>query len=246
MMTPTDLAPNTALFLDIDGTLLDIAPRHDLVVIPPDLPGLVERLRLLLGGALAVVSGRPLQDIAAFLPLPGLVAAAEHGVRLRLADGRVEEQAQGLTHRAAWLAALRVALPRWPGALIEEKSVGFVLHYRQAPEAGPEILDLLTRLVAEAPCEAEILTALMAYEVRPVGIGKGAAVNQLMTLPPFEGRIPVFIGDDVTDEEGMEAARALGGYGLHVLHDFDGGPPRVRQWLTVQAAVLERTAGGRA
>src|ERR1700709_1222632 len=113
MMTPTDLALNTALFLDIDGTLLDIAPRPYLVVLPPALPGLVERLRLLLGGALAVVSGRPLQDIEAFLPLPGLVAAAEHGVRLRLADGKVEEQAQGLTHRAAWLADLREALSRW-------------------------------------------------------------------------------------------------------------------------------------
>jgi trehalose 6-phosphate phosphatase len=239
-MTPTDLAPDTALFLDLDGTLIDIAPRHDLVVIPPDLPALVERLRVLCGGALAVVSGRPARDIEAFLPLPGLVFAAEHGARIRLPDGTLEEAAGRLPQREAWLAALRAALPRWPGAHIEEKSIGFVVHYRQAPEAGPEILESLTTLVGGSPGEVEILTALMAYEVRPAGVGKGPAVRRLIRVAPFAGRVPVFIGDDVTDEEGMAAAVDLGGYGLHVARDFGGGPSQVRQWLAEMTAVLAR------
>jgi trehalose 6-phosphate phosphatase len=239
-MTPTDLAPDTALFLDLDGTLIDIAPRHDLVVVPPGLPDLVERLRVLCGGALAVVSGRPARDIEAFLPLPGLVFAAEHGARIRLPDGTLEEAAGRLPKREAWLAALRAELPLWPGAHIEEKSVGFVVHYRQAPEAGPEILASLTRLVASSPGQVEILTALMAYEVRPAGVGKGPAVRRLMRIAPFAGRVPVFIGDDVTDEEGMAAAVDLGGYGLHVARDFDGGPAQVRQWLGEMTAALAR------
>jgi trehalose 6-phosphate phosphatase len=242
----TDLEPRrpltgrSALFLDLDGTLLDIAPRHDAVWVAPELPGVLTRLRRALGGALAIVSGRPLHDIVSLIPLDGLCVAAEHGARLRLPDGRNEASAADLPERTGWIAAINAALPRWPGAFLEEKSIGLVIHYRQAPSFGAEIEIFMRDLIAPAQGRAELLTALMAFEIRPAGVGKGHAVDRLMLLAPFAGRIPVFIGDDVTDEEGMAAAVAHGGLGLHVARDFGDEAANVRRWLAAMADRLEQ------
>jgi trehalose 6-phosphate phosphatase len=237
------LTRESALFLDLDGTLLDIAERHDLVWVSPELPGVITRLSQALDGALAVVTGRPLADVDRLLPLPGLTVAAEHGARLRLHGGQVEEQAAPLPERNDWIGRIKAALHLWPGAFVEEKSVGFVVHYRQAPEAGPEIAHFLKDLVAPAAGRAEILPALMAYEIRSQGVGKGNAVRHLMGEAPFVGRRPIFIGDDVTDEEGMAVAEALGGLGLHVHRAFGGHPSAVRSWLARQADALQPAPG---
>jgi trehalose 6-phosphate phosphatase len=229
------LTPRSALFLDLDGTLLDIAPRHDEVWVAPELPGVLTRLRNSLGGALAIVSGRPLHDILSLMPIEGLCIAAEHGARLRLPDGTLEEHQADLPARADWITAIQAALPRWPGAFLEEKTIGLVIHYRQAPGFGAEIEAFMRDLIAPAAGHAELLTALMAFEIRPAGVGKGHAVDRLMQLAPFAGRIPVFIGDDVTDEEGMAAAIAHGGAGLHVARQFGGIPGHVRAWLATMA-----------
>jgi trehalose 6-phosphate phosphatase len=246
-----DLTPRSALFLDLDGTLIDIAPRHDQVWVAPELPSVLERLRTALGGALAIVSGRPLHDVVSLIPLTGLCIAAEHGARLRLPDGRMEEHAATLPVRDAWIAAIKAALPRWPGAFLEEKTIGLVVHYRQAPSYGADIERFMRRLIAPAPGKdemreatdeggaAELLTALMAFEIRPRGVGKGHAVRRLMAEAPFAGRVPVFIGDDVTDEEGMAAAVALGGEGLHVARNFGGEAAQVRAWLASMADRLQ-------
>ena len=235
-----DLTRDTALFLDLDGTLLDIAERHDLVWVAPDLPGVITRLSAALGGAVAIVTGRPLSDVDRLLPLPGMAVAAEHGARLRLPDGHIEPHDADLPERDAWIGAVKAALHLWPGAFIEEKSVGFVVHYRQAPGHGAEIGRFLADLVAPAQGRAEILPALMAYEIRAQGVGKGHAVRHLMDGAPFAGRVPVFIGDDVTDEEGMAVAEAMGGQGLHVHRVFGGQPEAVRAWLARMADVLEQ------
>jgi trehalose 6-phosphate phosphatase len=232
------LTRRSALFLDLDGTLIDIAPRHDEVWVAPGLPGVLGRLRTALGGALAIVSGRPLHDIESLIPLDTLCIAAEHGARLRLPDGRMEEHTADLPARSDWMAAIRAALPRWPGAFLEEKTIGLVIHYRQAPTYGPEIEAFMRDLIAPAEGHAELLTALMAFEIRPAGVGKGHAVDRLMRLAPFAGRVPVFIGDDVTDEEGMEAAIAHGGAGLHVARNFGGEAAHVRAWLATMADQL--------
>ena len=237
------LTPRSALFLDLDGTLIDIAPRHDEVWVAPELPDVLARLRGALGGALAIVSGRPLHDIVSLIPIGGLCIAAEHGVHLRLPDGTLEEHAADLPARAEWIAAIVASLPRWPGAFLEEKTTNLVVHYRQAPAFGAEIEAFMRDLIAPAAGrpsagQAELLTALMAFEIRPAGVGKGHAVDRLMQIAPFAGRIPVFIGDDVTDEEGMAAAVSHGGIGLHVDRHFGGKAGNVRSWLAAMTDLL--------
>ncbi len=114
--------------------------------------------------------------------------------------------------------------------VLEPKARGFVIHYRPAPEAGPAVQDALAALVAPYAATFQLLAAHMAWEVRPRGADKGSAVLEIMALAPFAGRLPVFIGDDVTDEDGMKPARALGGAGLFV-PDVFGSAAAVREWL---------------
>lgn len=223
-----------ALLLDFDGTLVEIAPRPDAVRVPPELPGLLHRLSEELCGALAIVSGRPLRDLDHFLPVP-LAMAGDHGATVR-PNPHAPALEPGLPHApAAWRARADALAARYPGALIEEKEHGFVFHYRQAPEAGAEAHALLSALVAEDAEAFTLLQARMAWEVRPRGASKATAVRDLMVRPPFQGRVPIFIGDDVTDEEGMEAARGFGGMGFR-LQDAFGSPAALRDWLARAAA----------
>ncbi|NKC29469.1 trehalose-phosphatase [Falsiroseomonas selenitidurans] len=232
---------NAALFLDFDGTLVEIAERPDAVRVPPDLPPLLERLSRHLDGALAIVSGRPLAELDHFLPGP-VAKAGNHGAALRRRpDGAVESPALA-SPPAAWRARTQALTEAFPSAFIEDKAHGFVLHYRQAPEAGAVFRDLLESLVAEAPEHFALLPARMAWEVTPRGVSKATAVTSLMAHPPFAGRVPVFVGDDVTDEAGMQAAREAGGIGLR-LQDAFGTPGDFRAWL---AALEARYAQGRA
>ena len=229
-----DQAPvgRAALFLDFDGTLVEIAPRPDAVLVPPGLPGLLLRLRAGLGGGLAVVSGRPLADLDHFLPVP-LAKAGDHGATIRLAPELPAEDPPLPVPPVAWrLQAMALAMAH-PGMLVEEKTHGFAVHYRLAPDAGPAAEALLAGLVADSPFQ--LLAARMAWEVRPRGPSKGSAVRRLMQDPAFAGRVPVFIGDDVTDEEGMDAARALGGLGWQ-LQDAFGTPAALRGWLAEAVA----------
>lgn len=228
-----DLGPiaDAALFLDFDGTLVEIAPRPDAVQVQPGLPRLLQRLATKLNGALAIVSGRPLRDLDHFLPVP-IAKVGDHGATLRpVPDAPLESP--DLPHAPAqWRERAAGLVERFPGTLIEDKEHGFVIHYRLAPAAGPAAKALLDELLAGAPGGDgfTVLEARMAWELRPGGASKGTAVRSLMERAPFAGRRPVFIGDDVTDEAGMAAAREHGGIGLR-LQDAFGEPESLREWL---------------
>jgi trehalose 6-phosphate phosphatase len=224
-----DQAPvgRAALFLDFDGTLVEIAPRPDAVKVPPGLPSLLARLAAGLDGALAVVSGRPLRDLDQFLPV-GVAKAGDHGAAIRLAPDRPPEIPDLPTPPESWRLQAMALAQAHPGALVEEKAHGFVLHYRLAPEAGPAAEHLLAGLVAGTAFD--LLPARMAWEVRPRGPSKASAVRRLMQEAAFSSRVPVFIGDDVTDEEGMQAARDFGGHGWMLQTAF-GTPSGLRDWL---------------
>jgi trehalose 6-phosphate phosphatase len=134
-----------------------------------------------------------------------------------------------------WLDAAERLVADNPGALLERKARGFALHYRAVPEAGPLFRAVLTALLVGHD-DFQLLPAHMLWEIRPRGADKGYAVGTLMDHPPFAGRLPLFIGDDVTDEDGMVVARAMGGAGLRVDAAF-GAPADVRAWLHQAAAI---------
>ncbi len=235
-MTVDALPPyrDAALLLDLDGTLLDLAATPDSVVVPPGLTDALLRVRDQLDGALAVITGRAIETIDALLGDAPHAVAGEHGGAIRPSPGADIERPELKAPPQAWLdrgAALEAA---HPGSKFEQKPRGFGLHFRLAPEAGPAIHAALSGLVANSE-DFWLMPGHMMWEVRPRGVDKGDAVARLMKTPPFLGRLPVFIGDDVTDEDGMRVARSLGGAGLRV-QDVFGDAAGVRAWLFNTAA----------
>ena len=229
------LPPNAALLLDLDGTLLDIAPTPDSVVVPPELPGHLRALRDRLSGALAVVTGRPIAQVDQLLGDAPRAVAGEHGGAIRHAPGLAVEYAALAEPPVDWVAEAERLAGATPGVLLERKQRGFVLHYRLAPEAGPALQRAMLAMLAGHTDRFTLMAAHMAWEMKPIGADKATAVAAIMARPPFAGRTPVYIGDDVTDEDGMAAARDLGGLGWRVQEIF-GDAGGVRAWLTREAA----------
>ncbi|MGB8277529.1 MAG: trehalose-phosphatase [Methylovirgula sp.] len=218
-----------ALFLDLDGTLLDIASTPDAVTVPPDLVKDLASVSKALGGALAIVSGRVLDDIDRLLTPLQLPVGSEHGAVVRLPNGFYDEVE--LKVPEDWVTALRDLAARCPGVLAEAKRHNVVAHYRNAPSHEDEVRRIVNTLVACDPANFELLEAKMAFEIRPREVTKARAVHTLMNVDPFRGRIPVFVGDDMTDEDGFTAAIELGGIALDVASAFAGRPCDVRNWL---------------
>ncbi len=223
-----------ALLLDFDGTLVDIAPSPELVVVPSGLAKNLSRLRTQCGGALAIVTGRPIAQVDSYLGGAGFAIAGEHGTAVRHAPG------EAIIHRDLpetplhWINSAKALAAQHNGAFFEPKKHGFVLHYRAAPEAGRALQAGLEALLEEAPGDYQLMGAKMAWEMRPAGVDKGHAVHDLMSRPPFAGRLPIFVGDDITDEDGMREARALGGLGLRV-PDIFADAAEVRRWIALLA-----------
>jgi trehalose 6-phosphate phosphatase len=231
-MAPPDLDRTNALFLDLDGTLLEIAPTPESVVVPPNLPGLLASLHALLGGAVAIVTGRSIGVVDSLLAPFSASVAGEHGVALRYQDGTVEEMPKGLAVPDDWREVLQAAAGRWPGVLVEPKGHGVAVHYRLAPDRGDDVWRLVRALVPQDHSRFHLIPAREAVEIGPRAASKGRAVERLMARAPFQGRRPIFVGDDFTDEAGMEAARQFGGEGLRVAEVFGGDPAAVRAWLS--------------
>jgi trehalose 6-phosphate phosphatase len=229
------LPANPALLLDLDGTLIDFAPTPDAVIVPDGLRDSLARLRHRLGDALAVVTGRPIEEIDGLLDALPYAVAGEHGGVIRHAPGAAPERPALAELPQEWLdAAERIAAAR-PGVLLERKRRSFVLHYRRAPEHGPALIAAMEAMLAGHEDRFSLMRGNMAGEIKPVGADKGIAVQALMARAPFAGRVPVYVGDDVTDEDGIRAARALGGLGWRVQEMF-GDPAGVRAWLAAIAA----------
>jgi len=219
-----------ALFLDFDGTLTEMAPRPEAVRIASGLVPTLSSLQAHMGGALAIVTGRPEADIDGFLAPLRLPLASEHGAQYRLAD--VSHPAIEPPDLAPVLRAAQELAARNPGLLVEEKRASIALHYRQAPYLEALCHDTLARAM-QALDGVELLRGKCVFEVKPRGIHKGQAIIDFMAEPPFAGRMPVFVGDDVTDEAGFAAAQALGGWGIKV-----GEGPTVAQYRCMTPAAL--------
>jgi trehalose 6-phosphate phosphatase len=236
-MTLDPLPPfaRAALMLDLDGTLIDLAPTPDAVVVEPGLVETIRGLRRQLGEAVAVVTGRPVETVDRLLGDAPYAVAGEHGGAIRAVPGGALMRPDLPAPPDAWLKAARRLVDAHPGTILEVKARGFALHFRAEPSAGPLFHDALAAMLRDNGA-FDLAPAHMLWEVRPRGADKGGAVTSLMRNRPFAERVPVFIGDDVTDEDGMRIARSMGGAGLRVDAAFRD-PAGVRAWL---AAALAR------
>ena len=207
------LCPSCALFLDFDGTLVDIAPQPEAVVVPDGLVSTLQQVQQYLGGAVAVVSGRPITQIDSFLAPLHLPAAGVHGMERRGTDGATLHAA---THPLQLIEHAAEALARvYPALRVERKRGAIALHYRQAPELEQLCVDTMQAAVEESP-GMTLLRGKMVAEAKPAGISKGSAIEAFLLEAPFHGRQPVFVGDDITDEIGFATVQRLGGLGVKV------------------------------
>ncbi|MBV9587534.1 MAG: trehalose-phosphatase [Alphaproteobacteria bacterium] len=249
MTAPCPLSPETALFLDVDGTLLDIAPHPEQVSVSPELPALLQRLAAERQGALALISGRRIADLdRLFQPWRG-AAAGLHGVERRNADGTRTPPVLSDPDRIAATALNRVrpelaAVARqWPGAWLEDKERTLALHYRAAPEAGAAIRDAAQRLLREQGDGLRLILGKMVVEFQPRHHDKGRVIAAFMADSPFHGRVPVFLGDDTTDEDGFAEVNRRGGVSIRV-GPRSGETAAVRELPSVRS-VLEWLSCGR-
>ncbi len=228
------------LFLDVDGTLLDLAPRPEAVVVKPELLADLSVAERSLGGALALVSGRPIETLdQLFAPLR-LCAAGVHGAEIRRRPhGSVVTVAEGRLSDEAW-QTLNELLVEFPGSYAENKGVSFAVHYPGPSTDISRLKQALSSLMERVATPGQVLRLIAGhavFEVQVQGFDKGRAIRRFMKARPFLGRKPVFIGDDEIDRAGFDAALARGGLAFSVGVEFPGlsgmfaGPDAVRTWL---------------
>ncbi|HYE39233.1 MAG TPA: trehalose-phosphatase [Ramlibacter sp.] len=239
------LHPSCALFLDFDGTLVDLAPQPHAVHVPEPLIVLLRDLHRYLHGALAVISGRPIAQLDTFLAPLQVAVAGVHGAERRGGDGRLHlldtQPLDRVEHAARQLAQ------QHPRLVVETKRGSLALHYRQAPELEPLCLEVMEKAVAASP-GVSLLRGKMVAEAKPSGASKGHAIEDFLREPPFAGRVPVFIGDDLTDEAGFSTVQRLGGIGIKVGEGATAAarrlpdPGALRRDLEAALAARTRTA----
>jgi trehalose 6-phosphate phosphatase len=222
---PAELpASNICLFLDLDGTLVEFAPTPGDVRIEPSLIDVLARLSRTLGGALAVVSGRALSDIDRLLHPLRLPAAGLHGVERRDATGVLHLPTGGSSSLDGVRRSLGDLLAGHEALLLEDKGLSLAVHFRRAPELRDVVWTAMARASAGLAPAFRLLEGDMVLEIKPGDRNKASAVDDFMREPPFLGRLPVFIGDDVTDYDGFGAVRRHAGITVAV------GPRVVAQW----------------
>jgi trehalose 6-phosphate phosphatase len=233
-----------ALLLDIDGTIVDIAPTPTAVRVTPSLRAVLPRLVDLTGGALALVSGRSLADIdRLFAPLR-LAAVGGHGAELRPTHGGDADVRDPLGLESALRRKLHAIAG--DGVVAEDKGYAVALHYRLAPEREAQVREAVDEICGEPwDTPIEILPGKAVIEIKHAGFSKATAVRELMARAPFRGRTPIFIGDDTTDETVFAILPELRGIGFSVGREVAGvagrfdAPANVRAWLEKLATADE-------
>lgn len=227
-------ARRSALFLDFDGTLAELASRPDAVQVPHDLPPLLDALHQRLDGALAIVTGRARDDLQRWLPARRWPGAFEHGAVRVAGDGGLRLADVPDLNDVAHLVQDFVS--RHHGLVLERKQTSISLHYRLNPALGPACAALLSQAL-QGRADLQLMHGKAVVEVKSAQVGKGRAIAAFMAEAPFAGRRPFFAGDDVTDEDGFAAVQSLDGETIKV---GDGptraqhrcaNPQALRAWL---------------
>ncbi|HEY1862441.1 MAG TPA: trehalose-phosphatase [Roseiarcus sp.] len=235
-VSPLGDAP-LALFLDVDGTLLDLAARPEDVVTPAGLVSTLAGAERKLAGALALISGRSIDDIdRLFAPLR-LRVSGVHGAEIRFDPDSSTTPTTAADLPQSLFDALSRAVEPFPGVLVENKRFSFTVHYRLAPSAERPLRDIVKQLVDSTPTAVDIMDAHCAIEIKSPCFDKGGAIAAFLSNSTFHGRTPIFIGDDTTDESGFALVSARGGFAYSVGRPRPGaigafsGPGAVRGWL---------------
>lgn len=229
--------PKFAIFIDFDGTLVDIAETPDSVDVPAALPHQIERALRELDSAFAVLTGREITDIDKYLSPLVLPVAGAHGSQRRKADGSLETLPPEMLAAADALAEnLEPLLAANPDLIVERKDGAVALHYRQAPEL-ERACQIAMEEAAYADDRFQLVEGKMVIEARPKGLSKGTALRAFMQEAPFAGRTPIFIGDDTTDEDGFIAAQELGGIGIKLGAGKTAAKMRIANVASVHALI---------
>ncbi len=236
--------PRWALFLDVDGSLLDIAATPHGVAVPAELRGILIDLTNALDGAVALVSGRAMREVDRLLAPLRLPVAGQHGAEIRLPEGG-ERAMPACPALDPLRRRLNEAAVEHPGLIIEDKGASITAHYRLAPDRADLLRAVLERELRAIDADYHLLESKMAFDVKPRRFDKGTAVVEFMGRWPFSGRIPVFIGDDATDRDGFAAVLALGGIAIQIgprpagagVH-YIASPRVLRAWLAALPAAI--------
>lgn len=230
---------HVALFLDIDGTLLDIAPTPGEVRVPDGLCRALQLVRDLLGGALALISGRTIADIDRLFAPFRWVAAGKHGAELRPDPAAAASQLDEVPVDDAVRQAVAEVAHTHPDIIFEDKGTAIALHYRRAPQLGDQLERTLRAILVAHDDRLRLQPGRRVWEIKSCSCTKATAVRALMERAPFYGRRPVFIGDDASDEDGFVEVERHGGMALAVAGEHSSGrasafadPAEVRRWLT--------------
>lgn len=236
---PASLLDGAALFLDFDGTLVELAEGPDAIEVSPHLPSLLRRLGERLEGRIGIISGRSIESLERHLDCSGFAISGSHGLELRHADGT-----RFAPDEPAGLEAARAEVQRFAdgqeGLVVEEKPAGLAVHYRKAPAAAKNVDAFMDEVAAGHGLSVQ--HGKMVAELRPHGADKGDALRALMREPNFAGKRPVFVGDDLTDEHAFEAAAAMGGAGVLV----GTARPSAARWRLPDVAAVARWLEARA
>lgn len=213
-----DIAPaerQIALFLDFDGTLVEIAPSPEDVKLDRRVAPALDALRLKLGGALALVSGRPIAFLDEMLVPYQFDIAGLHGAQIRM-GGALRTQSEAPDSMNEALRDLVRFANSHVGIIVEDKRISVALHWRLAPTLKDEALALMRRTAAKMGPGVRLQEGKSVAEIVPANASKGGAIAWLMAMPTYAARLPVFIGDDITDEDGFKTVNAMGGLSVRI------------------------------
>ncbi|TCV93915.1 trehalose 6-phosphatase [Luteibacter rhizovicinus] len=241
---PSLVTARSALFLDADGTLLAFADDPEGVTVDSGLVPMLDRLREQLGGALALVSGRPIASLDRLFGRPAWAAAGQHGLERRGANGAIETAIVDPAELAALRDAVFALASSLPGVRVEDKGFSIALHCRERPERQTALAALTPAVAARFP-GFEVQPGSYVYEFKPRGMDKGKAVEAMLRSEPFAGRRPIYLGDDFTDEHAFVIVNAHGGSSIRVgtreptVAGFTlPSPAGVHAWLADVSATL--------
>lgn len=230
---PPEQSVNCAYFFDLDGTLAEIKPFPDQVVVPKTILQCLHQLATQNADALALISGRSMVELDALTHPYRLPLAGVHGAERRDINGKTHIVTLPDALLRELDEQLRAALETMPGCELEHKGMAFALHYRQAPTYQSAALSLAQGIVKRYPILA-LQLGKCVVEIKPRGVNKGEAIATFMQEAPFQGRKPVFVGDDLTDEAGFNVVNQLGGMSVKV-----GKGDTQAQWRLPDVAAVQ-------